>query len=499
MPKEAKLKPHQLNVLISDYEELLKNKDCLKVIAEFVAKYRFLTLTESSDSPFSKIIYDDLYKTYIHPLITQLQTRYSTKDAQAKCDSIKTIIDLMIKESEYNDAWSALFVKEVYQKPSSWKKLYRSLAEELPNHRMKMVLNGNSEKIGSTSFSSDLQETNERNLRRLRYLRSHMPEDLDKNYVYARKTAIASSIALALLITHEIAQTQDPELQRVLYPALGIILIPTLPFLSLHSLVLANYSLSSSHLDFNDLPPNIRAGLLSEAREHIQHQIDFYTEQLPKKKPRDDGKRLEPGSGPAPENNKKTGTSNPAPAAPSTQDTAPAAEMPETKKDKQKRRGNYPTPTYSLADDTPVQRWKTKAYGEITFRPGRASDVIGLWAATKGGNKSKFDDRYAVLYPRKLLEQKGDKRQIASFWQTAAFGRIVHSQNEAGYVMVTEGEKQDPKYVLPQETVFKIKSFHEGEGRNRQPVVPCEVEGTDEDGIELLVALRPVRTHPGDT
>jgi len=496
MPKEkAKLKPHQIALLISDYKELLNNKDYLKAIIEFVAKYRFLTLAETEDS-VSKQLYKSLYGTYIQPLVAQIQSKYAEKDAQAKCFCIDTIVELLTKDPAHNDAWSALFVANVCRKPADflqWPR--RSLSQELPSQRTKMALDGNPLISGGNDYHTiSLGKVHtmslnhmERDKKRKHYLESHLPQEFNySNHLTAQ--IVKGSALTGAFLAYTIAARQDEAYRVAAGIAAGVILIPALVLVNLQLEILINKKLPS-HLEFSELPPQVKEGLLSEISSHIADQIDSYTRLLPQK-PKSDSKDRDP----APAADAKTGLF--AHTAPSTQDSiAVTKEVLETKKQKIKRRDHYPTPNYSLVDDTPIQRWKTKKYGEITFRPGRASEVIGLWAGTKYGDKSQFDGRYAVLYPRKSLEQKGDKRQIASFWQTATFGRIVHSQDEAGYVRVTDSEKRDPKCALLPHTVFKIKSFHAEQAQYRQPVVPCEVEGTDENGMELLVAQQPVKTH----
>lgn len=142
---QSRFNPHQLDLHIADYKELLENENCLKQIAEFVAKYRLFTLQDSSDSAYSQHIYKRFYKIHISPLIEQLEKFWSGKNYTAKVNCLNKIINSMIKNSDHNDSWSVLLIVETYKSPLSWTQIpYRHLYTELT------ILHSNKEYEGSS-------------------------------------------------------------------------------------------------------------------------------------------------------------------------------------------------------------------------------------------------------------------------------------------------------------------------------------------------------------
>ncbi len=482
MPKPQFLKPHKLESLITDYQELAEDTHCLNQLIEFTAKYRFFTLRELPDSTLREIYYDDLYRRHITPLIKQLRSQNSVdKNFEQKRDCLKTILDLMINNAEHNDNWAVILLTEAYRKPFSWSLPYRSLFAEISIHNMKSINTGDNYLHRKKSIIKNMADVTKVQLERNFYLEKHMPGDINK-YTPTRLASIFISLTASLWLTYEIGKKASLESQ----PYFSIILFPVLLsiiiLLTETLLILTNAALRS-HLTIDGLPGLMREGLLSEIYEYIDQKIDSYRSQLPLKVSYH------------PERPPLVTAANIAPVSGvSTTFSTSDAKDTETKTTKKKTL-SYPHPSSTYLINTAlnttqlpkIYRWETK-YGEVTYQPGRVIDyVVPLWSKFKG-----LFEKHVLFFPYKALKKEGDEGMINAFWETACFGHVVGAQNQSGLVCVSEDEQRSSGF--PEGTKLKVKTFRDGYARYRAPVVSGMAKAVD-GNMELLVVQSPVKTH----
>lgn len=459
----------QIIRFIDNYEDLRGNVVYLKIIAEFVAHYRFLTLKAPADHALHQFYYKVFYETHIEPLLKNI-------DDNDRSTIINEIIQKMIELPTHNDHWAVMFIVEVYRSPFSWPP-HRHLLEEIATHNFRQT-NTTKENYFKNRRAFFIDASS-----RGQYIKSHIPEHYA---AFRRLKYIPLELACfeSMLIFY--ASSKNTWSENIKYAA---ILIPfsfiVLAVINFFLAMLINQFLPS-RLCFAGLPRNIGHGLLDEIGEHIKKQIDFYTAQLPPKRKN------------FPEN--KATAATPILRAITLPDTTPVnlssrtdsnpLEALEAKKDKLKRRSPQPNLlalVHPIFNSAPIHRWKTKEFGLVTFQPNRASDnIVALWSTDK-----KYNGRYAVFLPHKFLEQKEERKGLtAAFWETASWGRVVR-RDQSGYV-------PGPHPELGPEAKFKVKTHRDEYSDYRQPIVPCELaaeDDEDEHTMELLLALPPVKTH----
>ncbi len=477
-----KIKTHQLRPLIAAYEEISHEGKILEKMAEYVARYRFFIMKRSSDSYEHSAFIADFNQIYIYPLIAMLKDRYLLHPlkAQTRIDCIQKILNKMIESVDHNDTWAVSLFVAAYRQSWSWPP-YRHLTEEIAIHniknlkRRKTVIKFSSNKIPD-NFRFNLFNKTLANIKnRKEYLKTHMPHDFNR-YLYPKKFLAWFVLLMVFILCVKFVFSKDN------FSAVITLLMTPLLLIGQASLYGLFNACLPSYLDLDKLPGSLGLGLLTELKENIDEEIEILRKRLPSKKTVHVVAEVETR---LLSNSFVPLTAVPFP--PKSDDLFP---VPARVKTKQKTHSSQPSLylSLSLSEAPIIYTWKTKQYGEIKFQPGRVSDkIFPLWSASK-----RFDQRFVVLFPRETLA--GEEKLITAFWKTARVGRIVHPKEQAGYVLISDPEKRNPKYEFSSSAIFKIKTPpHSEYGAYRQAVSPCEVEDSKADDIQLLCAESPVK------
>jgi hypothetical protein len=470
---KMKVKSYQFSTLIDTYNQLNQDQHVLTIMAEFIARYRFLTLAVPNE--MEKMYHEDLKNEYISPLRLSLEKKYVLKPNTATriISCIDKILETLLSSKDRNDTWTISFMIAVYRAPG-YQVLHRQLSEEMTIHHLKQLKKNfrsspKNSKKNPIKIKSTLNESMNISIDRHYYLKTHLPENFDA--YFRSKYTLIFSLLLLLFLFIKLIIAGDFKL------ALGTLCMTPLVIVGHSAIASAVNICLPSYLNFDNMPGHFSVGLLTEIKENIEETIAFYEKQLPRKCLAV-GKKKFPGLPIIP--------SPPAPPALLITDHS----LPMEAKNKIKTRSSYPSLSYELALSPVVYRWKTRQYGEIKFQPDKVNErLFALWSISK-----HFDNRYVVLFPRENLP--GDKALITYFWNTARVGRIVHPKEHAGYVYITEQEKKSDKYPFFTNTLFKIKTPpHSLYGAYRQPVSICELEKASATHLTLLCAQTPMKTH----
>ncbi|MDF3055250.1 MAG: hypothetical protein K0Q74_1157, partial [Gammaproteobacteria bacterium] len=539
MPKP--LKPHKLQSLISIYQELIDNPHYINSLVEFVAKYRFFTLQQSTILS-NEIFYNDLYRMYITPLIEKLRDKHvSDTIFQEKFKCLETILDLMIKNPEHNDNWSISLLIAVYRKSFFSSLTYRNLSEELTTHNLNHM--GHKKKraaVTSTNLNSDtgdipinvpflfisfvvsllltyeigkrcssevqpylslylipsltifLSAISHLNLfkkeevvgsivlditERHTYTDRYIKKHMPKTFDFSSFYIRGTFIVISLIISVWLNNEILKRSSSEAQPYLSIYLIP--------SLTIFLTMISQAGLNLVNMPLRSHLtfdGLPAQLRGGLLSEIyEHINDQIALY----DSQMPERFALQQPPSAAATRYAMPPlkmSANSGSDDNKNNEEVDEAKAPKRKTRSTSPSLSYlklnAALNLEPTCRWNTRDYGEIFFQVGRVNDdLIPLWSGDK-----KLCNRYVVLFPREQLEQKEDRKMITAFWKTACFGRIVHEKNEVGFVPVTNQEKRNTDHALLKQSIFKLKTLHKEYAGHRMPVTLCETEGENNIG-----------------
>jgi hypothetical protein len=417
---------------------------------------------------------------------------------------LKKILNLMIENAAHNDDWTVTWMTEVYRKPSGWIP-HRHLAEEYSIHHIQSRKHSKCKGAIKDSITQGPVDA----MQKFGYMQIHMPKDF-RTYLQRRQLLIiAMGVCLFCALCRGFFNESHP------YLSVSLILVASV-LMSNFSFTFANVPLPS-YLALEELPDNMRKGLLIEIDDCIQGEIDNAyhalqqiqlsllsadledsqtasdTETASKAPATPTSSPAIPHSEKSSETTSNTVTTSKASAIPT---LSAATETVQAKALKQKTRPAVSSSTYvrlnAELNNVPTFSWDTQQYGTITFQPGRVEHLIALWSTDK-----KLCGLYVVLFLRDHLEEAVGVEMTNAFKETAYFGRIVRKENQTGFVKVSDEEKRNGDNKLPANTIFKIKTFRQGYERYRAPVVPCKLNAPAEHELELLVVLPPIRTHAG--
>jgi len=432
------------NNKIECYAILNTNRDALEKMAEFVATYRILMVGWSNHSFFhQQIIYDNLYRSHIDPLIKRLIPSYDKSIIKQLDKCIRNILDKLLSSTEDNDQWSInLIVASIQQIPNWWPPR-RPLRHEFSIHInrnfftfFRKTLNTHAKTVKDSNLTFDKIRSGIS--KRSEFIVEHIPE-------YHGLDSIVTGIIVIMSLTLALYLCVATE-QRALA---GLSFISHMPIIKLLMLL---SGLRPSYLAYNNMPNKLNLGLVQELQECIQEYIPKNKKTRSEMSHRNkftathrEYSALEP----LPFISPPSYISTPPPSfySKSSEDTKPGTQPPI----KIKTTANQVSipPSIETKETLNTCTWTTVEHGIVTYEEGRLNkDLVILWSVNQSNH-----EKYVTLYPRKKL--KGGTDLITTMGETALVGRICRAVNQPGYVKIEKAQKECHKYT--ENALFKLK------------------------------------------
>lgn len=460
----------KIRATITDYNALRSDLKLLKKMAEFIAGYRFFTLADPADSIERDSYYKNLYRYCLSSWESQLADKYpSTEVRKSRIDLVHNLLKAVIKDYNHNNNWAAMLLVEAHQKPGAYRKLMddiylfnQQFFFEKSNVQQRLQLSGSRSQLGKDRYEHyHHKET---------YIALHMPDDhVDRRNKILLEFAVVLIFGLGL--AYQAYKMTDSYALASFICVAATVGLPVM----VSNLKMKYYKSLPSRLIFDNLPGGLGQGLLFEIDQHIAEELFNWKSLLP---PRNQG---QPPSGSGLPKLRSMPDS-----LPLVREAIPPSVTFE-RKEKRKTRSEFPQLTFTGIDPQPLYRWTTREWGDVNYQSGCASDyLIKLWSS-----ESKYDGRYMVFFPK--LKEKIFGQCQQTFWDTARFGRIVHKQDEAGFLYVGKQEREGST-ISNHATLFKIKTYAHEYARDRQLVNRFDPPVVDQ-GVELLYAGDILRTH----